>query len=189
MPSISLFSLFWLFVYIGFCTIGGGLVGISIMQQELIPRGLITADEFFSMVAVSESTPGPVGINMATFIGYRLYGVSGGIVTTLGMVMPSFVVILGIAFFARSFKDKPLVKKTFYGIRAGSTGMIAVACYGVFSITVLALHKLNTGALTQIINIPQAIFFICSFILVRKFKKIHPLFVILAGAVFGILVL
>lgn len=76
---MSLIGLFFLFMYIGFCTIGGGLVAITLMQQELIPRGLISSEDFFAMVAISESTPGPMGINMATYIGYELYGVLGSV--------------------------------------------------------------------------------------------------------------
>lgn len=189
MPTISLFSLFWLFAYIGFCMIGGGLVGISIMQQELIPRGLISLEEFYSMVAVSEATPGPVGVNMATFIGYRLYGVAGGIVTTLGITLPSFVVIIIIAVFARSVQDKPIVKKAFYGIRAASTGMIAVACYAVFSITVLALKNFSAKNYLHLINWKQAIFFSIAILCLQFFKKLHPLWIVLAGALFGVLFL
>lgn len=189
MQSISLFSLFWLFAYIGFCTIGGGLVGISVMQQELIPRGLITMEEFYTMVAVSESTPGPIGVNMATFIGYRVHGVFGGIIATLGIVFPSFVVIIIIALFVRSLHEKPLVKKAFYGIRASSTGMIAVACYAVLTITVLSLKNFTGEHWLRIINGKQAVFFALAFVLMRFFKKLHPLWIILAGAIFGIIFL
>ena len=112
---MSLIGLFFLFMYIGLCTIGGGLVAITLMQQELIPRGLISSEDFFAMVAISESTPGPMGINMATYIGYELYGVLGSVVLTTGIVLPSLVVIVLIARFASSFQEKPLVKKSFYG--------------------------------------------------------------------------
>lgn len=186
---ISLFSLFWLFAYIGFCTIGGGLVGISVMQQELIPRGLISAEEFYSMIAISESTPGPVGVNMATFIGYRLYGVLGGVVTTLGITLPSFVIIVLIALFAKSLKENPIVKKAFYGIRAASTGMIAVACYAVFSITVLSIQNFSSTKLLSIFNWKEGLFFLLGFTCIRYFKKLHPLWIVLAGAIFGVLFL
>lgn len=189
MQSISLFFLFWLFAYIGFCTIGGGLVGISIMQQELIPRGLITAEEFYSMVAVSESTPGPIGVNMATFIGYRLYGVWGGIVTTLGITLPSFVIIIAIAMFSKSLKEKPLVQKAFYGVRASSTGMIAVACYSVFSITVLNMNNIGNASFLHWINYRSAIFFLSAVAVLQFCKKVSPFVIIILGACFGLLFL
>ena len=81
------------------------------------------------MVAISESTPGPIGINMATYVGYELYGVWGGIVTTLGTVLPSLLVIIAIAMFFGSFQEKRGVKAALYGLRAGTTGMIAVAAW------------------------------------------------------------
>ena len=189
MQTVSLFFLFWLFAYIGFCTIGGGLVGISVMQQELIPRGLIAADEFYSMIAVSEATPGPIGVNMATFIGYRLYGVWGGVATTMGLVLPSFVVILAISFFATSLKEKPVVQKALYGIRASAAGMIAVACYSVFSITVLSFDNITKPPFIHLVNYKSAIFFVAAFACLRLYKKIHPLIIIALGAAFGYLFL
>lgn len=187
--SISLFSLALLFSYIGLCSIGGGLVGISIMQQELIPRNLISMEEFYSMIAISESTPGPIGVNMATFIGNRLYGVVGGCVTTAALVFPSFVIIIIIALFARSIKDKPMVKNAFYGIRAASTGMIAVACYSVLSITIFSISDAFTKNWYSIIHVKQTIFFFLALGILRFIKKIHPLFIIVLGALFGYLFL
>ncbi|MEL3907826.1 MAG: chromate transporter [Treponemataceae bacterium] len=189
METTSLFSLFWIFAYIGLVSVGGGLTGISIMQQELIPRGLIDIQDFYSMVAVSESTPGPIGVNMATFIGYKLYGVWGGIITTCGMVLPSFVIILIIALFAKSLKEKPIVQKFFYGIRAGSTGMIAVACYSVLCITVLTFDKFSPTKPFSFLDIRSTIFFVLALLILKLFKKIHPLFIVALGAIFGILFL
>ncbi|PIE97969.1 MAG: chromate transporter [Treponema sp.] len=186
---MSLIALFFLFAYIGFCVIGGGLVGISIMQQELIPRGLITESDFYAMIAVAESTPGPIGVNMATFIGYKLHGVLGGIVLTAGLVLPSFVVIVLIAAFAKSLKENTLVKKSLYGIRASATGMIAVAAWGILSITILNRSAISSLDFKHVLNIPQLIFFVASLALMRSVKKLHPIMFVVAGAVFGILFL
>ena len=90
--TYSLFQLFGIFFYIGAFTIGGGLVAVTLMQQTLVDKGVISAEQFYNMVAISESTPGPIGINMATYIGYSQYGVFGGIVTTFGQVLPSVTV-------------------------------------------------------------------------------------------------
>ncbi len=187
---MSLIDLFFLFAYIGLCAVGGGLVAITLMQQELIPRGLITSEDFFAMVAVSESTPGPIGVNMATYIGYELYGVVGGIILTLGIVLPSFVIILIIARFAHAFQEKTLVKKSFYGLRAGATGMIAVAFWQVLNISVLSLTKFqNTKALTDIVHIKQFIFFVLMTAVSFFCRKLHPIFIVLLGAIFGIVFL
>ena len=91
--KMSLFELFCTFFYIGLFTIGGGIVAITLMQQTIVQRGLITEDQFYNMVAISESTPGPLGTNMATYIGYNLYGIPGGIITTIGEVLPSLIIM------------------------------------------------------------------------------------------------
>jgi len=82
--TYSLFQLFWIFFYIGAFTIGGGLVAITLMQQTLVDKGVISAEQFYNMVAISESTPGPIGVNMATYIGYKLYGILGSLVVKGG---------------------------------------------------------------------------------------------------------
>ena len=187
---MSLIGLFFLFMYIGFCTIGGGLVAITLMQQELISRGLISSEDFFAMVAISESTPGPMGINMATYIGYELYGVLGSVVLTTGIVLPSLVVIVLIARFASSFQEKPLVKKSFYGLRAGAVGMITVACWQVINISILNLSVFKeSGKITDIVHIKQFVFFWFLFFVSIFFKKLHPIVLVAAGAIFGILFL
>lgn len=187
---MSLIGLFFLFMYIGFCTIGGGLVAITLMQQELISRGLISSEDFFAMVAISESTPGPMGINMATYIGYELYGVLGSIVLTTGIVLPSLVVIVLIARFASSFQEKPLVKKSFYGLRAGAVGMITVACCQVINISILNFPAFRvSGKLADIVHIKQFGFFWLLFFVSIFFKKLHPIVLVAAGAIFGILFL
>ena len=96
---MTLWALFWRFFFIGLFTIGGGQVAITLMYQELVDSGIIDAELFYNMLAVSESTPGPIGINMATYLGTEMFGVWGGIITTLGTVTPSVIVILIIARF------------------------------------------------------------------------------------------
>ena len=90
MPDISLFELFAIFFYVGLFTIGGGLVAITLMEQTIVARGLISPEQFYNMVAVSESTPGPIGINMATYVGTSLFGVKGGIIATSASVAPFY---------------------------------------------------------------------------------------------------
>ncbi|MGI5066332.1 chromate transporter [Treponema putidum] len=187
---MSLIALFFLFMYIGLCSIGGGLVSITLMQQELISRGLISSEDFFAMVAISESTPGPMGINMATYVGYELYGILGSVVLTTGIVLPSLVVIVLIARFASAFQEKPLVKKSFYGLRAGSVGMIAVACWQVINISILNLPVFRvSGKITDIVHIKQFAFFGILFFVSLFFKKLHPIVLVAAGALFGVLFL
>ena len=174
---MSLLGLFFLFMYIGLSTIGGGLVAVSLMQQELVARSIISSEQFIAMIAVSESTPGPIGINMATYIGYELYGIWGSLVLTTGIVLPSLIVIVLIARFTQSFQNAAPVKNTMYGLRAGAAGMIAV-------FTLPAFYASRQW--TQLVDWKAAAVF-CLFLLVQiLFKRLHPIFLILAGAVVGI---
>lgn len=187
---MSLVELFFLFFYIGLFSIGGGLTAMTLMQQELIPKGVITAEDFFAMVAVSESTPGPIGVNMATYIGCKLYGVTGGIVLTAGIVLPSLLTILIIAKFAQHFREKTCIKKTFYGLRAGAVGMIAVSCWNVMKISIFQFKSFAefTNPL-QLINIKEFIFFVILLFTAVYIKKLNPIVLIAIGAFFGIIFL
>lgn len=193
MPEISLLELFGIFFYVGLFTIGGGLVAITLMQEAIVERGLVSPEQFYNMVAISESTPGPIGVNMATFLGFEFYGVPGAVVTTLGEVLPSIIVILVIAKFLTAFKDKPLVQNVFVALRPAATGLIIVATLNIF---VLALMNLPSSfadlkspeTLRNLFDWKNMFFYFMAFILVLK-TKIHPVFIVALGAVFGILFL
>jgi len=186
---MSLAFLFGIFFYVGLFTIGGGLVAISLMQQEIVARGLISPERFFSMVAVSESTPGAIGINLATYIGNEFYGLWGGIITTMGTVLPSLIVIILIARHFGKFQEKPLVQDAFYGLRAGSTGMIAVAAWNVFFVSVLTLPRYReTRAFADVVDWKALILFAVTAVLYRRLRW-HPVVFILFGAVVGVLFL
>lgn len=193
MPEISLLELFGIFFYVGLFTIGGGLVAITLMQEAIVERGLVSPEQFYNMVAISESTPGPIGVNMATFLGFELYGVPGAVVTTLGEVLPSIIVILVIAKFLSAFKDKPLVQNVFVALRPAATGLIIVATLNIF---VLALMNIPSSfadlkspeTLKNLFDWKNLFFYFMAFLLVLK-TKIHPVFIVALGAVFGILFL
>ncbi len=191
---MSLFSLFLTFLYVGAFTIGGGLVAITFMQQEIVGKGLLSPDDFFTMVAISESTPGPIGINMATYIGYRMFGPVGGLVTTIGTVIPSLVCIIVIARYFGKFQDRPGVKSAFYTLRAGTTGMVAVAAWNVLTVTVFrfaafrsagGLTALGEGSLLALFSWPALALFAGTFVLSRKLDW-HPVFFVLIGAAYGV---
>ncbi len=186
---MSLLQLMGIFFYVGLFTIGGGLVAITLMYDPIVGNGLITSEQFYNMVAISESTPGPIGINMATYIGCELYGIWGGIATTTATVMPSFIIIIIIAKFFDKFQEKPLVKSAFTGLRPAVSGMILVAAAQIFVITILNIPAWQaSGNLLHIINIPPALFYIVAVIILLK-TKISPIPVIIAGALFGVLFL
>lgn len=118
-------QLFLIFFKIGAFTFGGGYAMIPLIEYETTEkRKLIEKEEIMDIVAIAESTPGPIAINSATFVGYRSAGVLGSAMATLGVVLPSFVIILAIAFFLRRVMEYPVVAYTFFGIRAGVLALI-----------------------------------------------------------------
>ncbi len=139
-------QLFGIFFKIGAFTFGGGYAMIPLIEYETTEkRNLIDKQEISDIVAIAESTPGPIAINSATFVGYRSCGVLGSVMATLGVVLPSLIIILTIAFFLRKFVDNAYVQYAFFGIRAGVLALIVKAVvnfykradHGVFGITVM----------------------------------------------------
>ncbi len=125
---MNLWTLYWLFVKIGAFTFGGGYAMIPLFQDELVFRhAFLTNEEFANMVALAQVTPGPVGLNAATYIGYQQGGVFGALVGTLGVMTPSLIIVTLIAYFMALFQDNPLVKALLAGIRPATLGLIAAA--------------------------------------------------------------
>ena len=186
---MSYAELFFTFLYVGAFTIGGGLVALTLMQQQLVNNGLITPERFYSMVAISESTPGPIGINMATYLGFEFHGIPGALVATAGTVLPSLVVIIIIARVFHVWREHPWVRAMFYGLRAGTTGLIAVASWKVLTVAVLPVSLFQeTGRLGDLFNVPVLVFFVLVCFAYKRFR-LHPVVYIFCGAVFGIVFL
>ncbi len=180
------------FFYVGLITIGGGQVGITVMQQVIVDNfKLISEEKFFNMVAISESTPGPIGINMATYIGTELYGVWGGFFTTLGEVLPSLIIIIIIAKFFGKFSEKKAVQAAFSTLRPSVSGVIAVAAVRVFILALITVlpsfcfTDISTWKTGIIVNYVNVLFYVLCLAVLFK-TKLHPVFIVLAGAVFGI---
>jgi chromate transporter len=124
--KVSLWQLFWVFAKIGAFTIGGGYAMIPIIQAEMSRRGWIGDDDLPDIVALSQSAPGVMAVNISIFAGHKLRGFKGSVVATLGSILPSFLIILGIAMFFSAFKDNPWVERAFKGIRPVVISLIAV---------------------------------------------------------------
>lgn len=125
-------SFFWIFCKIGAFTIGGGYAMVPLIENEIIDkRKWINKDDFIDLLAIAQSTPGIFAVNIAIFIGYKLRGVRGSIVTTLGTILPSFVIMLAIALFFHSFQDNPIVERIFKGIRPAVVALIAAPCFNM----------------------------------------------------------
>ena len=190
---MSLLQLAFTFFYIGLFTIGGGQVAITLMQQSIVSSGLISQAQFYNMVAISESTPGPIGINMATYIGYELYGIPGALVVTGAQVLPSIIIILIIAHFLKSFRDNPFVKGSLAFLRPVTTGLILVPVIQVIMFTLINCPE-SLSVLTTLEGwkglfnwVSLAAYGVFVFLLFKV--KLHPIGVIILGALFGIVFL
>lgn len=126
-------TLFLTFLKIGAFTFGGGYAMLPLIEREIVDkRGWITRDDILEVVAIAESTPGPIAVNAATFVGYRTCGVLGALLATTGVVLPSFVVILAISFVLREFESLRAVQYAFCGIRAGVLALLLKALWSMY---------------------------------------------------------
>ena len=186
---MTLLNLFFVFFHIGLFAVGGGLVAATFMEQELVDHyRLISAEKFYSMLAISESTPGPIGINLATYIGTELFGPAGGIIATMGEVLPSLIVIIIIARFFTRFQEKPVVKAVFSIMRPVTSGMVLIALIQVFCLALLHLDLMpqikSMESIKLLLNWPALFLYsVCLAILYKT--KLHPIFIIILCAVFG----
>ena len=182
--------LFWEFFKTGLFAVGGGMATLPFMYNISDKTGWFTHSMLADMVAVSESTPGPIGVNMATYVGFVTGGIPGAVVATVGLVTPSVIVILLIARVLKAFRENQYVDAGFYGLRPCSVGLIAAA--GVLVVK-LALFNTelyaSTGALLDLFNFKALILAAVLLIATRYIKKLkglHPIVFILASAVIGI---
>ena len=183
-------QLFWEYFKAGLFAVGGGMATIPFLYKISDRTGWFTHQDLANMLAVSESTPGPIGVNMATYVGYvtgmKEGGVAnailGAVTASIGLVMPSLIVILIVAAMLKRFKNSPLVQKTFYGLRPASTGLIAAAGLSV------AISNLFDEAASSV-NWKGCILAVVLWVLtnkVSKTKKLHPIVFIGFSALVGI---
>ena len=178
-------QLFYEFFKTGLFAIGGGMATLPFLYDMAGRTGWFTAAQIADMLAVSESTPGPIGVNMATYVGFASAGLLGALVATLGLITPSIIVILIVAAFLKSFRDNRYVNAAFYGLRPASTAMVASA-----GITVVLSALLHEGAAgLAAVDWKAAALATVLLVLtrwVKPTKKLHPIVFILASAVVGV---
>jgi len=185
--------LFWEFFKTGLFAIGGGMATIPFLYDISAATGWFTRNDLANMIAVSESTPGPIGVNMATYVGFvtgmNEYGAAGAIlgalIATLGLITPCVIVILVIAAILKSFRDNRYVNQAFYGLRPASTGLIAAA--GLSVMVSNLLFEGQTGLAS--INWKGWILAVVLWLLSNKVKKtkgLHPIVFIGISAVAGV---
>ena len=183
-------QLFWEYFKTGLFAVGGGMATIPFLQDISQRTGWFTSAQLADMLAVSESTPGPIGVNMATYVGFTTAGIPGALVATLGLVTPSVIVILIIAAFLKSFRDNKYVERVFYGIRPASTALIAAAGVSVLLICIIHVDAFKlSGNILDLVDPKAIVLFAIIWILtnlVKKTKKLHPLCFIALSALAGI---
>lgn len=177
---------FWEFFKIGLFAVGGGPATLPYLMELSDKFGWFTMEELTNMIAVSESTPGPLGINMATYVGYQTLGPWGGVVATVGLVLPSLIIICLIAAFFAKFNSNKIVQSAFGAIRPAVTAIIAVAVLGICRVTLFTEFNLQSfvfGPIWQIIIFSAVVL---GLLQIKFLKKIHPFLWFVVGAVVGI---
>ena len=182
--------LFWEFFKVGLFSIGGGLATLPFLYSLGAKTGWFGTADVANMLAVSESTPGPIGVNMATYVGFDCGGVLGGIIATLGLVTPSVIVIALIAMALQAFRTNKYVDAAFYTLRPASTGLIAAAGWSVFALVLLNLDAFRASyQITALFQWKNLILFAVIWVLtnlVKPVKKLHPVVFLALAAVTGI---
>ncbi len=171
----------------GLFAVGGGLATIPFLQDMGAATGWFSNADLTTMIAVSESTPGPIGVNMATYVGFHCGGIAGAVLATLGLVSPSILVILIIAGFLQRFRQSRAVDAVFRGLRPASTALIAAAGLSVAK-SVLLFHPVPGQAAVQTFYWPSIILAAVVFLALqhKTLKKLHPIVFIAAAAAAGI---
>ena len=186
-----LLSLYWEFFKTGLFAVGGGMATIPFLQEMGLRTGWFSPAALADMLAVSESTPGPIGINMATYVGYTVGGVPGGLVATLGEITPSVLIVLLIAAALRAFRNSRTVERAFYGMRPASLGLIAAAGLGVMRLCLLDEEAFAaSGQISDLLPWKGLLLFAllwCLTNLVRPTKRLHPVVWIAVSAAVGVL--
>lgn len=167
-----------IFLTIGILTVGGGLVAIPLIQNEVVERGLISLNEFVMMIGVAESTPGPIGINVATFVGFSQLGIVGAMVTTISFILPSFILLSLLFNVLRKYRNTMLVNTWLLYLKAVVTGLILYA----------AIKLIETSVFDSGIPVDwkTGVMIVIIILLGTKFHK-KPWYLVMAGALLGVL--
>ena len=171
----------------GLFAVGGGMATIPFLEEMGRHYGWFTMEDLSVMIAVSESTPGPIGINMATYVGYTLKQVSGALLATLSLVAPSIIVICIIANYFQKFKDAKLVKMIFAGLKPAVVAFISTACLSLFISTLFYADALAQWDIGRLWNWKCILLLLVLVGFRQKYPKVHPIAFIVGSAVAGVI--
>ena len=179
-----LFNLFFCFIKVGLFSIGGGYAALPLIQDQVVDiNNWLNMQEFSDITVISQMTPGPIAINCATFVGTKIAGVVGSIVATVGLILPSIVIVGVITIFYYKYKNLNVVKTCFSFIKPATIALIA---YAGLLIIINVLFDSNDFNLQKLDYVALCLFFI-SFLILRKFK-LNPIVIMLASALVGVIV-
>ncbi len=178
-------KLLLIFFKIGFFTVGGGYAMLPLMQYEIEMHNWITNQEFVDIIAIAEMTPGPISINAATFIGYRVCGPLGSLTATVGIILPSLLIILILSRVLERYRNHPIMKSIFAGVRPVVAGLIISAAWFI-AVSVLVPIEI-TGSIFSSIDKISLVLAVLVFLAVYFFK-VDPIKVIIASGVIGYII-
>lgn len=183
--------LFLEFFFTGLFSVGGGLATLPFLYDMSQRTGWFTSSQLADMIAVSESTPGPIGVNMATYVGYTAGGIPGAVIATLGLICPAIVIIMVIAKVLETFRNNKTVDSVFYGLRPCSVALIASAGFLVIKMALFNVEKfVSTGVLMSLFNFKAIALAAVLLVLtrwVKQTKNLHPIVFISLSALAGII--
>ena len=177
-------QLFYEFFKTGLFAVGGGMATLPFLYDISAKTGWFTEAQLADMIAVSECTPGPIGVNMATYVGFTTAGIGGALAATLGIVTPCVIVILIIASFLQAFRHSPLVEGAFYGLRPASTALITAAGLSVVKEAFFHVEVSLEALDWRFVVLAVALVLLTR--VVKPTKKLHPIVFVALSAVVGI---
>jgi chromate transporter len=182
---IILWKLFYSFARIGSFAIGGGYVILPLLLQESLDQKWMTQDQFVDMLAVSQITPGPIAINMATYVGYHMGGVGGSLTASFAVVLPSFTLLMFLAIFFFHFYESKFAKSIFYGLRPTVTGLIAAAAVQIGLISILDVESVYATNLFAAFDWKACLILLAAVGAIWKWD-VHPIILVIAAGAAGI---
>jgi len=179
--------LFFEFFKTGLFAIGGGLATLPFLYNISATYGWFTEADLSNMIAIAESTPGPIGVNMATYAGIQTAGILGGMTATFALILPSALIIMMVSSLLMRHKNNPYVLSAMRVLRPTSMGLIATAFYSVVKVALLHLDWASSGAFWKIFNFPALALCAVLALICWRFKKLHPIVLVLVGAAAGVI--
>lgn len=180
--------LMWEFFKTGLFSVGGGLATIPFLQEMAQKYDWFTTEELLDMIAVSESTPGAIGINCASYAGYKAYGFPGAILASLALITPAIIIVLIISKIISKFKENKTIGDMFEMLRPATAGLIFGAMFSVMALTLFNVEAYKqTGNFIDIFKYVEIAIFAVFLFILRKYKKINPVAIIACGAALGVI--